>query len=77
MDIDGMAGRIISLLRNPSQAQKMGAKARERAFERYDADGYTEKWVSVWEKAVELGMRTGKHKSTSRGKSSEAESESE
>jgi glycosyltransferase involved in cell wall biosynthesis len=67
MDIDGMAGRIISLLRNPAQAQKMGAKARERAFERYDAEGYVEKWVSVWEKAVELGMRTSKVKSRRKG----------
>lgn len=62
MDIDGMAGRIITLLRNPAQAHKMGAKAREMAFERYDAEGYVEKWVSVWEKAVELGLRTGKRK---------------
>lgn len=60
MDIDGMAGRIITLLRNPAQAVRMGAKAREMAFERYDAEGYVEKWVGVWEKAVELGMRKSK-----------------
>jgi glycosyltransferase involved in cell wall biosynthesis len=58
LDINGMAGRVISLLRDPAQARKMGAAARERAFERYDADRYTEAWVGVWEKAVELGMRS-------------------
>jgi len=57
MDIDGMAGRILSLLRNPTQAHRMGMAARERAFQRYDAAGYTNRWVGVWEKAVELGIR--------------------
>ena len=58
MDIDGMAGRIVSLLRNPAQAQTMGAAARERAFERYDAGRYVEAWVGVWEKAVALGVKS-------------------
>ncbi len=60
MDIEGMAGRIVTLLRNPAQAHRMGMAARDIAFERYDADRYAEAWVGVWEKAVDLGMRSRK-----------------
>ena len=54
-DIDEMAGRIVSLLRNPAQAQMMGEEAQTMAFERYDAERYIERWVGVWERAVESG----------------------
>jgi 1,2-diacylglycerol 3-alpha-glucosyltransferase len=59
MDIDGMAARIVSLLCNPVQAHEMGMNARKIAFERYDAERYIEKWVEIWERAVELGMKSG------------------
>ncbi len=58
MDIEGMAGRIVSLLRNPAQAHKMGMAARALAFERCEPERYAEKWVGIWEKAVELGMKS-------------------
>lgn len=58
LDVSGMAARIITLLRQPAQAQQMGAAARRMAFERYDADRYVEAWVGVWEHAVRLGRRT-------------------
>lgn len=57
MDIDGMAGRIVSLLCNPVQAHTMGSAARARAFERYETGRYAEAWVGVWEKAVGLGRK--------------------
>ena len=60
MDIDGMAGRIVSLLRSPVQAHEMGMTARKMAFERYEAQRYVETWVGVWERAVELGMKSRK-----------------
>ncbi|MEO8393353.1 MAG: glycosyltransferase [Chloroflexota bacterium] len=60
MDIDGMAGRIVSLLRSPVQAHAMGLTARKVAFERYDAERYIETWVEIWERAVELGMKSRK-----------------
>ena len=56
-DIDGMAHRIVSLLRDPAKAHELGARAREIAFERYDAAHYAEAWVGVWERAVALGMK--------------------
>jgi glycosyltransferase involved in cell wall biosynthesis len=58
MDVDGMAGRVVSLLRNPVRAHRMGMAARSIAFERYDATRYAEAWVGIWEKAVDLGMRS-------------------
>lgn len=57
MDIDGMAGRILSLLKDPLQAKAMGERAREIAFHRYDADRYIDTWVGVWRKAIRLGRR--------------------
>lgn len=57
-DVDGMAARILALLRDPALARHMGDAARTIAFERYDADRYAEQWVGVWEQAVALGMRT-------------------
>ena len=57
-DIDGMANRIVSLLGNPTQAHTMGKQAQAMAFERYDAERYIEQWVGVWERAVELGMKS-------------------
>ncbi|MEP7293918.1 MAG: glycosyltransferase [Chloroflexota bacterium] len=56
-DIDGMAERILLLLRNPAQAREMGTAARRIAFERYDAERYADAWVGVWQRAVALGMR--------------------
>lgn len=58
MDVNGMAGRVVSLLRNPVKAHKMGMAARSIAFERYDAARYAESWVGIWEKAVGLGLRS-------------------
>jgi len=58
LDINGMAGRIVSLLRNPAQAHQMGREAQTMAFDRYEASQYVESWVSVWERAVELGMKS-------------------
>ncbi len=57
LDLDGMAGRIVTLLRSPALAQQMGAAARARAFERYDAARYAERWVAVWRAAVALGRK--------------------
>ncbi|MBE2272582.1 MAG: glycosyltransferase [Anaerolinea sp.] len=57
MDIDGMAGRIITLLNDPLQAKAMGERARQIAFRRYDADRYIDTWVGIWRKAVRLGLR--------------------
>ncbi len=56
-DIEAMAQRIVALLHDPALARQMGAAARDRAFERYNADQYAEKWVNVWKQAVELGMK--------------------
>ena len=57
MDVDGMAGRIISLLQDPILAKAMGERARQIAFRRYDADRYIDTWVGIWKKAIRLGMR--------------------
>lgn len=57
-DINAMAERIVSLLRDPAKAHELGACAREIAFERYDAERYAEAWVAVWEQAVALGMKS-------------------
>ncbi|MBK8022026.1 MAG: glycosyltransferase [Chloroflexi bacterium] len=57
LDVEGMAGRIVHLLRNPALAQQMGAEAQRRALERHNFDKYVEAWVGVMERTVELGMR--------------------
>lgn len=58
MDIDGMAGRIITLLEEPLQAKAMGERARDIALRRYDANRYIDSWVGIWRKAIRLGLRT-------------------
>jgi len=57
MDIDGMAGRIVTLLQDPLPAQAMGERARQIAFRRYDAERYIDAWVGVWREAIRLGLR--------------------
>jgi len=57
MNLDGMAARIVELLRNPAQARALGETARRLALERYPADRYLESWVSLWEQAIRLGRR--------------------
>jgi glycosyltransferase involved in cell wall biosynthesis len=57
MDIDGMAGRIITLLDDPLHAKAMGERARDIALRRYDADRYIDSWIGVWRKAIHLGLR--------------------
>jgi len=57
LDLDGMAGRMIYLLQNAAMAQQMGAEAQRRALDQYSFDTYVEAWVSVMERAVQLGMR--------------------
>lgn len=56
-DIGAMAECILALLHDPAKAHELGLRAREIAFERYDAEHYAEKWVGVWEQAVALGMK--------------------
>ncbi len=58
-DIEAMAARIISLLRDSARAQAMGEAARRIAFERYDAADYAQAWVGIWKRTVELGMKRG------------------
>lgn len=56
-DVEGMAGRIVELLRQPERARSFGLAARQRALERFNADDYAEKWTNIWRQAVELGLR--------------------
>jgi glycosyltransferase involved in cell wall biosynthesis len=56
-DIEGMARRIVELLRNPERAHSLGVAARQMALQRYNADEYAERWTNVWQRAVELGQR--------------------
>ncbi len=58
LDLDGMAARIVELLRDPAQARALGETARRLALERYPTDRYLESWVSLWELAIRLGKRT-------------------
>ncbi|MBL8130691.1 MAG: glycosyltransferase family 4 protein [Anaerolineae bacterium] len=58
LDVDGLAGRIVHLLRNPALAQQMGAEAQRRALEQHNFDRYVEAWVGVMERAVALGKRS-------------------
>ncbi len=57
LDIDGMAGRILHLLEDPSLAEQMGAAAQDNALEKYNFETYVESWVQVMERAVRMGMR--------------------
>jgi glycosyltransferase involved in cell wall biosynthesis len=56
-DLDGMAARLLDLLRQPELAAGMGAAGQQIALERYNADTYPERWVEVWRHALELGKR--------------------
>jgi glycosyltransferase involved in cell wall biosynthesis len=56
-DVEAMAARIVNLLHDPERARSLGEVARRLALERYNADDYTEKWMTVWQRAVELGLR--------------------
>jgi glycosyltransferase involved in cell wall biosynthesis len=56
-DAEGMAARIVDLLHDPERVRSLGAAARRLALERYNADDYAEKWVNVWQRAIELGLR--------------------
>lgn len=56
-DIEVMAERVVSLLHDPTLARVLGAAARDRAFEHYDAERYADSWVGVWEKAIALGRK--------------------
>ena len=57
-DVAGMANAILALLRDHERARTYGHAAQRLALEQYGADGYAEKWVSVWERALELGKRS-------------------
>jgi glycosyltransferase involved in cell wall biosynthesis len=56
-DIEAMAGSIVALLRDSERCRAYGDAARRLALERYNADDYPAKWVEVWQRAVELGLR--------------------
>ncbi len=58
MDIDGMAGRIVTLLQDPVPAKAMGERARDLALRRYDAERYIDSWMGVWREAIRLGLRS-------------------
>jgi glycosyltransferase involved in cell wall biosynthesis len=56
-DIEAMASRILELLHDSERAHTLGNAAQQRALERYNTDDYVDKWVNVWQRAVELGLR--------------------
>lgn len=56
-DAQAMANAIASLFNEPERARALGLAARSRAFARYDAETYPDRWVGLWRRAVELGMR--------------------
>lgn len=56
-DIEAMAGSIVALLRDPDRCRAFGDAARRLALERFNAEDYPAKWVGVWQRAVELGLR--------------------
>jgi len=56
-DVEGMAARILELLRDEAQAARMGQAARTRALAQYNAAHNAEAVVALWEKTVQMGMR--------------------
>ncbi len=56
-DRDGMARRLVELLRDPDTAAQLGANARERAVDRFSAEKNAAGIAAMWRQAVELGMR--------------------
>lgn len=56
-DIEAMAGSIVVLLRDPERCRVFGEAGRRLALENYNADDYPARWVEVWQRAVELGLR--------------------
>jgi glycosyltransferase involved in cell wall biosynthesis len=56
-DIEAMSGAIAQLLTQPHNTRALGNAGRERALKFYGAENYAERWVGVWHRAAELGMR--------------------
>ncbi len=56
-DVEGMAARIVELLRDEALAARMGQSAQEQALEQYNAAHNAEAVVALWEKTVQMGMR--------------------
>lgn len=56
-DIDGMAARLLTLLREPETARTLGTAAREIALRDYNAANNQEAVIAAWEKTVQLGRR--------------------
>lgn len=57
-DIDGMTGRLLTILRDPILAAQMSAAARRLALECYDAERYADRWVSVWQMTIRIGRKS-------------------
>jgi glycosyltransferase involved in cell wall biosynthesis len=56
-DVECMASQILQLLRDQAFAARLGAAARDKALEHYNAARNAEAVVALWEKAVQMGMR--------------------
>jgi 1,2-diacylglycerol 3-alpha-glucosyltransferase len=56
-DVEALAARLISLLRDLETARQMGAAAREKALTRFHAAQTLERWLDVWDRAMALGRR--------------------
>jgi glycosyltransferase involved in cell wall biosynthesis len=56
-DVEGMAARIVELLRDEAVGAKMGQAAREQALKQYNAAHNAEAVVGLWEKTVQMGLR--------------------
>jgi glycosyltransferase involved in cell wall biosynthesis len=55
--LEAMANKIGELFDHPDRAHALGAAGRARALKLYGAEDYAERWVGVWHRAAELGMR--------------------
>ncbi len=56
-DLDGFADAVLELLNNAALADQLGERAQATALSHYDAAGYPDRWVSLWKRAAEKGMR--------------------
>lgn len=56
-DLDGFADAVLELLNNAAVAHQLGERAQAIALSHYDAAGYPDRWVSLWKRAAEKGLR--------------------
>ncbi len=56
-DTQAMAQQIIRILDEPTAARAQASQTRSAALDTYGTDRYSERWVAIWQRAIDMGMR--------------------